>query len=60
VAAATLPPGRGRVYLAGEVGLVAALRRALQTAGLEFEWIAAKGYLNLGRANMFIGEPEQR
>lgn len=55
-----LPEGRGHVYLAGEVGLVSTLRRAMLGRGLAPEQIAAKAYWNRGRANASHGEPERR
>jgi NADPH-dependent ferric siderophore reductase len=57
---AELPPGPGHAYLAGEVGLVASLRRCLLDRGLAPEQISAKGYWNRSRANAAHGEPERR
>lgn len=57
---AVLPEGSGHVYLAGEVGLVSSLRRAMLGRGLASEQIAAKAYWNRGRANASHGEPERR
>jgi NADPH-dependent ferric siderophore reductase len=55
---APLPPGRGHVYIAGEVGLVAALRRLALARGLAPEQVSAKAYWGRGRANALRGEPD--
>ena len=60
VATSELPPGRGHAYLAGEVGLVNALRRALLARGLVPEQLSPKAYWNRGQANANNGEPERR
>lgn len=60
VAAATavaLPAGHGHVYLAGEAGVVLALREALAARGIAPEQISPKAYWGLGRANAPHGEP---
>ena len=59
VAAAPLPAGRGHVYIAGEVQLVATLRQAVLTRGLAPEQVSAKAYWGRGRANASHGEPDQ-
>jgi NADPH-dependent ferric siderophore reductase len=60
VSQAALPAGRGHAYLAGEVGLVNALKDALTGRGWTPDQISAKAYWNRGRANAGHGEPEQR
>jgi NADPH-dependent ferric siderophore reductase len=57
---AALPAGRGHAYLAGEVGLVDALKQTLVSSGWRPDQISAKAYWNQGRANAGHGEPEQR
>jgi NADPH-dependent ferric siderophore reductase len=47
-------------YLAGEVGLVTALKADLLARGWTTERISAKAYWNRGRANAGHGEPEQK
>jgi NADPH-dependent ferric siderophore reductase len=54
-----LPGGRGYAYLAGELGVVAAMRAALLGRGLTPEQISAKPYWRVGRANAPHGEPER-
>ena len=57
-AAAALPAdGRGHAYLAGEAGVVLALRETLAARGLTPEQISPKAYWGLGRANAPHGEP---
>jgi NADPH-dependent ferric siderophore reductase len=56
-AAATLPPGRGHAYLAGEATVVLRLREALAARGLAPEQISPKAYWGRGRANASHGEP---
>ena len=51
---------RGHAYLAGEVGLVLALKNSLLSRGWTPDQISAKAYWNRGRANAGNGEPEQR
>jgi len=58
LASATLPPGAGHAYLAGEVALVTALKATLQSRRWTAEQISAKAYWNRGRANAVHGEPE--
>jgi NADPH-dependent ferric siderophore reductase len=53
------PSGPGHAYLAGEYGVVHAMRRALAENGLEREQISPKPYWRLGRRNMPHGEPER-
>jgi NADPH-dependent ferric siderophore reductase len=53
------PTGRGHVYLAGELGVVAAMRSALLARGMAAEQISAKPYWRAGRANAAHGEPER-
>ena len=59
LAAVPLPSGRGHAYLAGELGVVAAMRRALLERGMAAEQISAKPYWRAGRANAAHGEPER-
>jgi NADPH-dependent ferric siderophore reductase len=54
-----LPDGGGHAYLAGELGVVAAMRAALLGRGLTPEQISAKPYWRSGRANAPHGEPER-
>ena len=54
----TLPPGRGHLYIAGEVQMVAALREAALARGLEPAQVAAKAYWGRGRPNAPRGEPD--
>jgi NADPH-dependent ferric siderophore reductase len=54
-----LPDGRGHAYLAGELGVVNAMRQALLEQGLEPGQISAKPYWRAGRANAAHGEPER-
>src|SRR5438270_11137699 len=56
----SLPATAGQAYLAGEVGLVSALKAALLVQGWTGDRIAAKAYWNRGRANAGHGEPEQK
>jgi len=56
----TPPPGRGHVYLNGEVVLVTNLKRAAQDRGLPPDQISFKAYWGRGKANAINGEPEQR
>jgi NADPH-dependent ferric siderophore reductase len=51
-------PDEGHAYLAGEVGLVQALKNVLLARGWTPEQISAKAYWNRGRANAGHGEPE--
>jgi NADPH-dependent ferric siderophore reductase len=55
-----LPPGRGHVYINGEVQLVSALKRAALERGLAPEQVSFKAYWGRGKANAGNGEPEQR
>ena len=57
VAAVTLPPQAGHVYLAGEARLVLALREALAACGLPAGQVSPKAYWGLGRGNAAHGEP---
>ena len=59
VTAVPLPSGPGHAYLAGELGVVAAMRQALLARGLEAGQISAKPYWRVGRANAAHGEPER-
>ncbi|HEX3796024.1 MAG TPA: siderophore-interacting protein [Acidimicrobiales bacterium] len=59
VQAVDLPAGPGHAYLAGELGVVAALRRALLERGLTAEQISSKPYWRAGVANAAHGEPER-
>jgi NADPH-dependent ferric siderophore reductase len=54
-----LPSGAGHAYLAGELGVVAAMRSALLARGMTPEQISAKPYWRAGRANAAHGEPER-
>jgi NADPH-dependent ferric siderophore reductase len=55
-----LPPGRGHVYLNGEVQLVAELKRAALERDLEPEQVSFKAYWGRGKSNAGNGEPEAR
>jgi NADPH-dependent ferric siderophore reductase len=59
LAAVPLPSGRGHAYLAGELGVVAAMRRVLLERGMAAGQISAKPYWRAGRANAAHGEPER-
>jgi NADPH-dependent ferric siderophore reductase len=54
-----LPSGAGHAYLAGELGVVAAMRAALLARGMTPDQISAKPYWRAGRANAAHGEPER-
>jgi NADPH-dependent ferric siderophore reductase len=54
-----LPPGRGHVYIAGEVQIVAAVQRAALARGLAPEQLSPKAYWGRGKANANNGEPEK-
>jgi NADPH-dependent ferric siderophore reductase len=54
-----LPRGAGHAYLAGELGVAAAMRAALLGRGITPEQISAKPYWRTGRANAAHGEPER-
>jgi len=54
-----LPSGTGHAYLAGELGVVAAMRAALLGRGMTPEQISAKPYWRAGKANAAHGEPER-
>jgi NADPH-dependent ferric siderophore reductase len=58
LASADLPREPGHAYLAGEVGLVQALKTSLLARGWNPNRISAKAYWNRGRANAGHGEPE--
>jgi NADPH-dependent ferric siderophore reductase len=58
LASATLPAGRGHVYLAGEVHLVSTLKDAVLGLGLAPEQVSAKAYWGRGRPNASRGEPD--
>lgn len=59
VAGLETPAGRGHAYVAGEYGVVQALRQVLGDLGLPREQISPKPYWRLGRRNMPHGEPER-
>jgi NADPH-dependent ferric siderophore reductase len=54
-----LPAGRGHAYLAGELRVVADIRRTLLERGLTTAQISAKPYWRAGVANAAHGEPER-
>ncbi len=56
---AELPPGRGHVYIAGEVQIVAAVQRAALARGLAPEQLSPKAYWGRGKSNANNGEPEK-
>jgi NADPH-dependent ferric siderophore reductase len=56
---AELPPGRGHVYIAGEVQVVAAVQRAALARGLVPEQVSPKAYWGRGKSNANNGEPEK-
>jgi hypothetical protein len=58
ITSATLPAGRGHVYIAGEVQVVAAVQRAALAHGLEPDQVFAKAYWGRGKANADRGEPD--
>src|SRR5579859_1203228 len=55
---AALPAGRGHVYVAGEVQVVADVQRAALARGLAPEQISPKAYWGRGKANADRGEPD--
>jgi NADPH-dependent ferric siderophore reductase len=55
-----LPPGRGHVYINGEVQLVSVLKQTALAKGLEPEQVSFKAYWGRGKANAGNGEPEAR
>jgi NADPH-dependent ferric siderophore reductase len=57
--AAELPPGRGHVYIAGEVQVVAAVQRAALARRLAPEQLSPKAYWGRGKSNANNGEPEK-
>ena len=59
MSAADLPAGRGHVYFAGEVQVVAAVQRAALERGLTMEQLSPKAYWGRGKANANNGEPER-
>ena len=59
IAAAELPEGRGHVYIAGEVQIVAAVLRAALARGLDSEQISPKAYWGRGKSNELNGEPSR-
>jgi NADPH-dependent ferric siderophore reductase len=59
VSSADLPAGRGHVYIAGEVQVVAAVQRAALARGLGPEQLSPKAYWGRGKANANNGEPER-
>jgi NADPH-dependent ferric siderophore reductase len=54
-----LPAGQGHAYLAGELRVVADMRRTLLERGLTTAQISAKPYWRAGVANAAHGEPER-
>ncbi|MCA1645819.1 MAG: siderophore-interacting protein [Chloroflexi bacterium] len=56
---AQLPDGRGHVYIAGEVQVVAALQRAALARGLAPEQLSPKAYWGRGKSNAPNGEPDK-
>ena len=54
-----LPEGAGRVYLFGELKVVAALRRQLVDRGLPADQLSPKPYWRHGVANAAHGEPDR-
>jgi NADPH-dependent ferric siderophore reductase len=57
VAGVALPAGRGHAYLAGELRVVAAMRRVLGERGLAPDQLSPKSYWRRGVANAPHGEP---
>jgi NADPH-dependent ferric siderophore reductase len=60
VASVEFPPGKGHAYVNGEVGLVSAVKRALEARGLTSDQMSPKAYWGRGQANEGNGEPETR
>jgi len=56
---AELPQGRGHVYIAGEVQIVAAVQLAALSRGLAHEQLTPKAYWGRGKSNANNGEPEK-
>ena len=59
MSSAELPAGRGHVYIAGEVQIVAAVQRAALARGLAPEQLSPKAYWGRGKSNANNGEPEK-
>jgi NADPH-dependent ferric siderophore reductase len=53
-----LPPGRGHLYIAGEVAMVNRLREAALRRGLSADQLSPKAYWGRGRPNASRGEPD--
>jgi NADPH-dependent ferric siderophore reductase len=53
----TIPAGPGHCYIAGEFGMVRALRADLERRGVAGDAISAKPYWRMGRRNAPHGEP---
>jgi NADPH-dependent ferric siderophore reductase len=58
ITTAELPAGRGHVYIAGEVQVVADVQRAALARGLAPDQVYGKAYWGRGRANADRGEPD--
>ncbi len=58
ITSAALPAGRGHVYVASEVHLVAAVQRAALERGLVPDQVSAKAYWGRGKPNADRGEPD--
>jgi NADPH-dependent ferric siderophore reductase len=59
LAAFTLPPDEGHVYLFGEFHVMRAVKTALLDRGLRSEQISLKAYYRIGQANGANGEPSK-
>ena len=57
--AVELPAGRGHVYIAGEVQIVASVQRAALARGLSADQLSPKAYWGRGKSNANNGEPEK-
>jgi NADPH-dependent ferric siderophore reductase len=56
----SLPSGQGHAYVAGELGVVANIRRTLLDRGLPADQISSKPYWRAGVANASHGEPARQ
>jgi NADPH-dependent ferric siderophore reductase len=52
-----VPAGVGHAYVFGEAGVVSRVAGVLGDRGVPREWVSAKAYWGLGRANASHGEP---
>jgi NADPH-dependent ferric siderophore reductase len=53
-------PGRGHIYINGEVQQAATLKQQAIARGFDPEWISAKAYWGRGKPNALRGEPDEK